>query len=201
MLHQEWDQQAIAQVLQDNQDQPDALTHYVRGIRQRFIDGQNIKTVNRRTDFLKAQITQLEAGREYLSLIRELERLQVVEDTKDVRARTDYEDAVGEQQTRARVRKLEEELAEAELEAKIAEARQRREAARKSPIIPPPPPPPSPEEARTAKRTEIKAKIKQLKKEREEELSEGDISVQERIRITNRYDDQIAQLEEQLRDL
>lgn len=197
MLSEDWNERAIAQVLQDYRNQPDALTHYVYGVRQRFIDGQSIKTINRRTDFLKAHLTQLQVGHEYATLIRDLERLQVIEDTKDVRARTEYDEALAEQQKRARIRKLEEDLAAAELEAQIAEARQRGAAARKPPIIMPPA---SPEAERTAKRAEIKAKLKKLKAEREEELKDAN-SVHERLRITNRYDDQMANLEDQLRDL
>lgn len=110
-----WNNQTIQQDLQHYGGQPDVLTHYVRSLMQRHIIDQDAKTIARRTAFLEQQIKRLQVGKEYVALIRELQRQNVVEDTKDVRARTELEAALYEQQAQARRRELEAKKVDAEI--------------------------------------------------------------------------------------
>lgn len=79
-----WDERQIERVLETNRDQPNILTYYIDSIKERFITGQDIKTIQRRTAFLEASIKALTAQKEGQRLVRELHRLQSEEDIKDL---------------------------------------------------------------------------------------------------------------------
>ena len=84
IIPEKWDERQIQQTLDSNQDQPNILTYYVHSIKERFITGQDIKTVQRRTAFLEAAIKRMQVQKEGQRLLRELRRLETEEDIKDL---------------------------------------------------------------------------------------------------------------------
>src|SRR6185503_2500231 len=60
----QWDERQIQRVLESNKDQPNILTYYVRSIKERFITGQDVRTIQKRTVFLEAAIKNLQAQKE-----------------------------------------------------------------------------------------------------------------------------------------
>jgi hypothetical protein len=84
MIPDRWDERQIERMIQSNQDQPNILTYYIHSIKERFLTGQDIKTIQRRTAFLEASIKALTAQKEGQRLLRELHRLQTEEDIRDL---------------------------------------------------------------------------------------------------------------------
>jgi len=88
----QWDERQIQRVLESNKDQPNILTYYVRSIKERFITGQDVRTIQKRTVFLEAAIKNLQAQKEGQRLLRELRRLDTEEDSKDLEVQWKKED-------------------------------------------------------------------------------------------------------------
>ena len=195
MVPNEWNEREITQGLKLKRGNTDALTHYVEGLQQRFITGQDTKTMQRRTDFLRAEVERMQVGREYLQLLRGLQRLPTEEDTKDVAAQTALEDARRRQQGSAQLHALEQEAKEEKLRRKIARARKEREEIEKGPA--PAPPKPSPAEERREKWQGLEQEIEEARRRKAKATAKASTD-EERVKIENMYDDEIdKKLQEQ----
>lgn len=110
IIPDQWDERQIQTTLQRNQDQPNILTYYVRSIKQRFITGQDIKTIQRRTAFLEASINALRVQKEGNRLIRELRRVDTEEDINDLEVEWKKEDMLSTRTGRTELARLDQEI-------------------------------------------------------------------------------------------
>ncbi len=190
-----WDERTITHALERYRHQPTVLSHYVEGLRGRFLDGQEIKTLQRRTEFLTAKIAALQVGKEYVLIIRELERQRTIEDTKDVTAQTALEEARREQQGRAHLHTLEVKLRASELELQIAENERK-----KQDLLTPPVPPVAapPKDAKAEKRAYWEEELTRLRQDKERMLADTP-DEEQRVRVENMYEDKIHEALEQMR--
>lgn len=188
MAANNWNEHEIARALQLKRGNVDALTHYVQSLQQRFITGQDIKTIQRRTDFLRAQVERMQVGSEYVQLLRSLRRQNTEEDTKDLAAQIAFEEAQRRQQSAARLHALEQEAKEEKLRRKIARARKEREEIEKGSA--PAPPKPSPAEERREKWQGLEREIEDLRDRKAKATAKAG-SDEERVKIENMYDDEI----------
>ena len=110
MIPDRWDERQIQRVLESNQDQPNVLTYYVHSIRERFLTGQDIRTIERRTAFLEASIKALKAQKEGQRLLRELHRVETEEDINDLQVQWKKEDMLSTRGSYTELAQLDQEI-------------------------------------------------------------------------------------------
>lgn len=62
----EWDETALTHRIESYSDNPDLLTRFIDGVRDRLITGQNIKTIQKRTEFLRVHLEHRRVQLEHL---------------------------------------------------------------------------------------------------------------------------------------
>lgn len=65
----DWDETALTYRIASYSDKPDLLTRFIDGVRDRLITGQNIKTVQKRTQFLRIQLEHLKTAKELHNIL------------------------------------------------------------------------------------------------------------------------------------
>ena len=196
MIPDHWDERTVGHDLDRYRNQPDVLAHYVDNIKKRFITGQDTKTIKKRTDFIRAQIERLQVGKEYMTLIRELQRLQDEEDAKDEKAKMDLEQARRDRESRAFLHEEELDLKQLKIQMKKAKVLKKiRDLEREAQ----PQPQTSPGDERQRQKERLQKEIERLKEEKKKDAAAA-ADDEERIETENMYDDAIRKVKEKLRD-
>jgi hypothetical protein len=110
IIPDQWDERQIERVLESNKDRPNILTYYVQSITERLITGQDVKTIQKRTVFLKAAVENLHAQIEGQRLSRELRRIDTEEDTKDLEVQWRKEDMLSTRGSYTELAQLDQEI-------------------------------------------------------------------------------------------
>lgn len=194
MVPDRWDDQQIALGLERLRHRPALLAHYVNSVKDRFIDHQNIKTVRRRTDFLEAKIRALQAGKEYLTLISELKRLRLEEETKDIHAEMARAEALSQQQRQPILHHLRHQLETLQLEQQITVLQQQINEIQSKKTAPPKL---SASEERARKRAECQEELNRLQEDKRRAIERAPTE-EERIRVANMYDNAIERAYDEL---
>jgi hypothetical protein len=196
----EWNESQIRSLAQRSAGRPNLLTYYVHSVTDRFITGQDLKTVKKRTAFLQALVEELKVKGEGYTLARQLERLRVEEEIKDMelqmrrhKAQSDLDSQskiVTEQQQlddlkRQRDR-LQVEVEISNLQSQVREAEGRKSEQKLSP-----------EKERAKNRAHWQKELARLRKEKDKALKNAQ-DEDEQMRLSNMYDDAIQRAMEQL---
>jgi hypothetical protein len=167
-----WDEQEIsARAHHLSEINPSALPLFINGVRQRFIDGQNILTVRRRTVWIQSLTSALEAEYKARKAAGKIRRIE------------DEEELEGLSLEAAKER--------AHLDA--AQAKLQRENLYKPP---PEQPQPAQKKTREQKRADIEANIARLRREKDNLRAEPD--THERKRMENALENRLERLREEL---
>ena len=131
-----WDELGIPEAIQLYKDRPPVLEHLVQSLMARFITGQDIKTVQRRTALLEAWMGALSSQGRYYSVMRSLKRLRDKEEIRDLEMQIQKDQLLAKKDGQPELSRLDHEI---EKEKKVIElARLRRDFEAEAQKAPPP---------------------------------------------------------------
>jgi hypothetical protein len=184
-----WDEHEIRRVIQRNQNQPNVVVHYIESIERRFIDGQDIRTVRRRTRLLESWINALNVRQQYYSVLQSIKRLREQEEIKDLQVQIEKGNLQNTRHLQRKLQRLEERKIDFEL-AKIARGiEDLKHSSSSDPKL-------TLEQQRAKKRDDCKQEVDRLKQDQTEAMERAQTE-EERVRMKNIYDDAISRAEEE----
>lgn len=196
-----WNEEQVATDLIRLKENQPALRAYVDSVRKQFIDGQNLRIARARNKYVLERIESLKLANEYRDLEHELlskDRLfaneQLRLDLENQKLRFEMKDEDQEKELRdldTQRRKKEAERDIAQLDREIEDL--------KNP--PQEPRPPSADEIKEKKRRDLKQKILDVEKLRQEVADDPTISEDQKQYQFNQFENKLFELRKQLLDL
>lgn len=190
-----WDERAITSQLHLYSKEPTLLSHYVFAIKERFIVGQNERTIQKRAQFLRAVFAQVNIIKDLKGLGHEMEKMDAEHALDMLGMELRRMDLTAQQSHHPTITGLKQEDEELDVKLRIAQKRRQMDDLKRQAAAPQPQ---SKDEVRAQRKAEIERDIDRLKTDKVLAMGRAR-SDDERDRLENMYDDRIAELETDLR--
>lgn len=191
-----WDELSITSQLHLYSKEPALLSHYVFAVKERFIIGQNDRTIRRRTEFLKSVLQQATVFKELQGVSYEMSRMKFQHEIDTLDLDLQKMDLLARRDNHGKITGLKQQDEELDVQLRIEQKRRQMEELTRQAA--PAPKSPSKDETRAQRKAEIERDIERLKTDKVLAVGRAK-SADDRQRQENMYDDRIAELEIDLR--
>lgn len=196
VLPSSWDERTITDRLHLYSKEPAILTHYIFAIKERFIVGQNQRTVERRTEFLKSVFEQANILKNLRGVGHDIAKMDAQHEIDMLEIELRRLDLTALQSRHGTVSNLKQQDEELDIQLRIAQKKQQMDQlGRPAPAATQQQ---SKDEIRAQRKAELEREIERLKTDKVIAVGRAS-SDEERKRLENMYDDRIAELQDDLR--